>query len=47
MKDQKTISELLNRYVESPLNPFERFGMGMMVVFFVFMLFFFFIRPLI
>lgn len=46
MKEQKTMIQLLNRNEQEPLNPYERFVMGMMAVFFVFMVFFFFIRPL-
>jgi len=46
MKEQKTMLQLVRRYQDSPLNPFERFCLGMMVVFFLFMLFLFLIRPL-
>lgn len=46
MKEQKTMLDLIGRYVENPFSPFERFGIGMMLVFFAYMLFFFFLRPL-
>ena len=47
MKEQKTMLQLLSRYIETPFSPFERFSFFMMAVFFGYMLFFFLIRPLI
>lgn len=45
MKEQKTMEQLVRRYEDYPFSKFERVGLGIIVMFFIAMMFVFFIVP--
>jgi hypothetical protein len=45
MKKQKNIGELIRRYEGVDFTAYERFSLGMLMLFFIFMMFMFFVLP--